>query len=880
MLGLGFYPSHASQDPMWNLGLPENGDAGARCPSPPLEGGESPCDYYGIERIESSDQLQLGQNRDMLDFGLSDQCNGPNGELLEASGDAALWSLFGPAQLLSASTFTQTFLQGILSSVESRDPIVASAWMETLLDVIDLLPKEVLKRDILSLAINKGQISQPVSSRLLCCKILGKISTKFEPYIIRKEVVPLVQCLCQDTDHEVRGEMCRQLDAVARGIGLEATRSAILPELVELGNDEEEAVQLISVETIVRMLPMLDDETCNQAIIPLVKKLCERALRSRGAILAGVAQQLGRFCHGLAPCLVRDHGHWFLQFFKTLSKIGNSEEGLAERPFKLAAMPDVVSDTVSSEDRDMLCRQACAYNFPAMVLFASPRCFHDELYETYLSLCNDSHPSVRRTIACSFHEVTRILEEEGDGQKSGLDTYQPLLTVLNILLKDQKNEVLEGLIPNLTESLQRVTQGLKSHEGLEAQLADLLHSLVVCEVTTAHASNWRLHADLLTCLSSLPKCLTSDKVLPSFLPLLLHKMHSARPIPCRLAAAYSVLVFVKYTPRAHARQEIIHTLIQEFCLNSSCHKRMLFIGVCELAEELFSKNFFKCHFYKPLLSLAGDRVPNIRLRLCSCLPKLKSLLLMPQDCVLLQKLESCVKKLMIDEKDKDVASAVCKAIEELDEIEVALDPATARRSSCNLDVVVDLEDIRKMEEEAKLWGIELSKETTSSTMSGNNKVVLRRGRIPTSQRPFSTHSWERPKRRSLVEAPSNLVKSSTLPRRRSTIMSEDASKTRSCVSLPSSPVQVRKESLLKSPSKLPLSRIPRVSQGTSPMKPAPPVPPQRPLSPRPNASKFSMPSVTMRSTTVQTSAMSSSNLSRIPTSRNAFRRQLLAEDSS
>lgn len=61
--------------------------------------------------------------------------------------------------------------------------------------------------------------------------------------------------------------MCRQLDAVARGIGLEATRSAILPELVELAYDEEECVQLVSVETVVRMLPMLDDGNLNWLIL-------------------------------------------------------------------------------------------------------------------------------------------------------------------------------------------------------------------------------------------------------------------------------------------------------------------------------------------------------------------------------------------------------------------------------------------------------------------------------------------------------------------------------------------------------------------------------------------------------------------------------------
>ena len=36
---------------------------------------------------------------------------------------------------------------------------------------------------ILSIAIAKGQLAQSVQSRLACCRILGKIATKFEPFV-------------------------------------------------------------------------------------------------------------------------------------------------------------------------------------------------------------------------------------------------------------------------------------------------------------------------------------------------------------------------------------------------------------------------------------------------------------------------------------------------------------------------------------------------------------------------------------------------------------------------------------------------------------------------------------------------------------------------
>ena len=59
-----------------------------------------------------------------------------------------------------SSSFTNTFLRGILSSIDSKDPVVANAWLETLLDAIDLLPADVIKREIVVIAVSKAQIEQ------------------------------------------------------------------------------------------------------------------------------------------------------------------------------------------------------------------------------------------------------------------------------------------------------------------------------------------------------------------------------------------------------------------------------------------------------------------------------------------------------------------------------------------------------------------------------------------------------------------------------------------------------------------------------------------------------------------------------------------------
>ena len=64
-------------------------------------------------------------------------------------------------------------------------------------------------------------------------------------------------------------------------------------------------------------------------------------------------------------------------------------------------------------------------------------------------------------------------------------------------------------------------------------------------------------------------------------------------------------------------------LISEFCYGKSYHQRAIFIEICLLVMDLYSKTFFKSHYFEPLLELGSDPVPNIRLRLCPLLPKLK-----------------------------------------------------------------------------------------------------------------------------------------------------------------------------------------------------------------------------------------------------------------
>ena len=76
--------------------------------------------------------------------------------------------------------------------------------------------------------------------------------------------------------------------------------------------------------------------------------------------------------------------------------------------------------------------------------------------------------------------------------------------------------------------------------------------------------------------------------------------------------------------------------------------------------ELFSHSYFKTTLFDHLVALSKDDVANIRLRLCPMLPILKGLINFPSDRTLLQSLEQCVRRILVNERDRDVIIAIEK----------------------------------------------------------------------------------------------------------------------------------------------------------------------------------------------------------------------------
>lgn len=104
----------------------------------------------------------------------------------------------------------------------------------------------------------------------------------------------------------------------------------------------------------------------------------------------------------------------------------------------------------------------------------------------------------------------------------------------------------------------------------------------------------------------------------------------------------------------------VYLLMTELARRGSFYERSLYIDLCAMVLELYSRTFFKEHFAEALLGLYDDSVPNIRLRLCRLLPQVKRSFRLPSDKALNSTLDSCIRQLAANEKDGDVSDALEK----------------------------------------------------------------------------------------------------------------------------------------------------------------------------------------------------------------------------
>ncbi|KAJ8919708.1 hypothetical protein NQ315_006236 [Exocentrus adspersus] len=542
-------------------------------------------------------------------------------------------------------------LRPVLQGIESKDPMVSGAWIETLLEVILFLSDVSIKREVLPFALAMSQLNKGVVYRIASCKMLGQIAIhpRLSAFDVKKDILPIVQSLCQDCYHEVRTAMCYELGNIAKGLGSDnLVKSSLLPSLVELSSDENVSVRAASVDATVFMIPYLNQETIKQTILPLIKQLCMQSLKTSDMTFSVISRVYGMLLNNLQSHVTPVEGQWFLNFYGQLSK-----KGISMSPEEIEMDPGL----------DVTCRDYCAYNLPAITSFMVNKASSDSAtwYQIFKNLAADPCYIIRKTVAGCIHEIAKIL---------GNDSKMILMDFVK-LLRDDAEEVLDSLVPNIGPTLEYLCMaGVLSRDSVAPGTLEVSRALLKCQAEIFRFHNWRRKMIFLQQLECLPNIIESDFIHQHFTSVILKLTISARARPVRSQAARTILVFLRYNLKENHRKWIREKLTSLLYNSPCCYTRHVFINMCVHAIDTFSTRYFKEHFFLNLVKLLEDPVSTIRLCVVNLCPVLKHMCVTAVDRNYQVKLENALAKMEVTEADKDVIAALKAKLKEMRGVQV------------------------------------------------------------------------------------------------------------------------------------------------------------------------------------------------------------------
>ncbi|CAJ0963551.1 unnamed protein product, partial [Mesorhabditis belari] len=585
---------------------------------------------------------------------------------------------------------TEKLLKNILENIQQqKDNMSAAAWLETLVDIADRIDLQSVKTYIVPVVQQQSEPNQRIQRRIIATKLLHKLATILPAVEIRKELGTCTQLLCEDPNANVRSGMAQRIAAIAKSFNTASESvSLVLPCLVSLVGDEEAGVREAALNAIAPCIPTFTKEAKKSTVLPLIRKCTDQAITKADEQLAIVAKNFGEWAYSLKEVMDALDKSWVLNTYLRMVSWSQPKEGKTAREGLLGT----------------LVRRACAYNYPCLLVMF-PKAF-ERLLPILEAFCGDPDDEVRVSIASSYHEIVQLYPNK-------VQLIPPFIE----LVRSGATEVVAKITFNLDKMLPILYKCArqKEEDGPKVSAQQLDRILIGCNVLLRGSGAWRSHEAYLNALAVLTQVLNYHQLFDTFVPILQKEVLTVRANPCRVAAVSTLLLFMKEHPDREKREIVIDFLKNDILKHDSCYRRSVFVDVAECVLKMFSRRFFKQYFLTETLSLARDRVANIRLRLAKLLPKIKATIVLPDDDSLLLQMEKTVRD-MLSKEDSPQARTFVQG-------------AACNLSRADSGKKSDKEDEKRMEEEDKLWNDE-------SRVIEKNRLEMK---PPSGLRPPSTN---------------------------------------------------------------------------------------------------------------------------------------------
>jgi len=462
-------------------------------------------------------------------------------------------------------------------------------------------------------------------------------------------IVPIVSKLLDSNNYEIKEDCGQQLVKIGEVLNEEDRGKHLLTNILGLAHDDNEEKRMIAVRLLSQMAPLFGKDLCEQFVgfeflsmgedsqvrvrkeavsnltsigkivspnffkqrlLPFYLKLCKDSNWGVRKSCIDIIFEISKLCkdelaevreNELTDAILnflKDSNKWVkISAYKNLGPFISTLEGLKVNEKLIENYLHMADSNVNNLAPDNEIIFACSYNFPAVVLTLGPSKWPTlvKLFQTLVK----GNEKIRKPIACSLHEIAKIIGEE----KAEKD----LVGVLERFLHDSNDDVKYGAIQNLAFFLKVFRMDKREN------MVDIFLEL------QRDQKKWRIRELIARQI---------DKLTLIFPPEITFRIIA--PISFKLCSDSVAFVREEASRKIHAvlkavyNSEEIYKIsvienIKGFSQDKRFTNRQAFAAMCE--KLMKSSEIFKENFMEFLIPLANDKVPNVRIALAKTLQK-------------------------------------------------------------------------------------------------------------------------------------------------------------------------------------------------------------------------------------------------------------------
>ena len=451
--------------------------------------------------------------------------------------------------------------------------------------------------------------------RVSGAKILGSLAAVLGPEVSASRLAPLLVTLAGDEQFQIREATTRAVAAVGAAARNEDAESTFETAFRALARDDVWSVRRAVAETLTSMSACLSSGAFEALVADLFEPLAnDVSYQVRVAMLENLGPLISALGGERASASLVDH------FVSAARAESGQSSGTSGGALQLA----------------------CAFNLPGVALAIGRARWH-EIREAHATLADSVQWRVRRTVACSLHEVAKILG--GDAADADLSP------IFEETLKDT-DEVRFGAVSNLAAFVREIppekrNRHLRSIAGIaESQQQSARGDAV---------GNWRLRCALALQLDALSEIVSQrdneEFVLPLALRLLRDPAHAVRAKAVGCLGA--VLRNTARGPAATWREGVCGKTVSDLkrmATNPGWMDRQAYVQMCGAFSAQVDPRVVIEELVPLLVMSADDAVPNVRRELAATIATLQA----NPSFAALPDLRDAVARLR-DDRDGDVA---------------------------------------------------------------------------------------------------------------------------------------------------------------------------------------------------------------------------------